>query len=330
MELAGLSLDLSSLSQDRRPDPGKLYDLLILGGGPAAMAAAIYAARKMLKVALLAKDFGGQVTATSEIENYLGFQSITGRELADKFIEQVRRFELPVARGEKVLVVRRAGEGFQARLESGTTYSGRTVIVATGKRDKLLGVPGEQELIGHGVAFCAICDAPFYKGKRVAVIGGGNSGFTAAIDLIKNDATVTLVNHSPGFKADEILQQSVRKHAGRVELLDDHRVLRIEGAGQVEGIELEHNASGERRQIAVDGVFVEIGLSPNSEPVRELATLNEHGELVIDCNCRTSVEGLFGAGDVTTVPQKQIIISAGEGAKAALSAYDYLAMRGLL
>ncbi len=334
MDIPGLKLDLGSLdglgTQTNRPVPGKLYDLLILGGGPAAMSATIYAARKMLDLAVVTKDFGGQVAVTSEIENYLGFQSITGQELTDRFAEQVRLFEVPTAKGERVVKVQRRPDGFTAQLESGTSYAGRTVILATGKRDKLLNVPGEQALIGKGVAFCAICDAPFYKDRRVVVVGGGNSGFTAALDLVKNNATVTLVNHSPGFKADEIMRENLDRQPSPVTYLDDHRVLEIVGGDKVEGIRLEHNPTGEQKLVPTDGVFVEIGLLPNSEPVRELAALNRFGELIIDCECRTDVDGLFGSGDVTTVPEKQIIISAGEGAKAALAAYDHLTRSGLL
>jgi alkyl hydroperoxide reductase subunit F len=327
MDFPGLKLNLSSLGEDNRPDPATRYDLLILGGGPAAMSAAIYAARKMLKVAMVAVDYGGQVAWTSEIENYLGFMTITGQELVDRFVEQVKEFKIPVAKGEKVVKVE---EGFRVHTESGASFSGSTVLLATGKRDRPLNVPGEKELVGHGVAYCSTCDAPFYKGQKVAVAGGGNSAFTAALDLLKVDATVTLINFVEGWQADAVMIESAKKHGDRVEYLDEHEVVRIEGTGKVAGVVVRDKKTGEEKKLDVSGIFVEIGLLPNSEPVEGLVDLNEHKEVIIDGFCRTSLEGLYAAGDVTTVPHKQIVISAGEGAKAALSAYDYLTRRGMI
>lgn len=327
MDFPGLKLNLSSLGEGNRPDPKTRYDLLILGGGPAAMSAAIYAARKMLKVAMIAKDYGGQVAWTSEIENYLGFMTITGQELVDRFVEQVKEFKVPVAKGEKVAKIEK---GFRVHTESGAAFAGSTVLLATGKRDRPLNVPGEKELVGHGVAYCSTCDAPFYKGQKVAVAGGGNSAFTAALDLLKVDAQVTLVNFVEGWQADPVMIESAKKYGDRVEYLDEHEVVRIEGSGKVSAVVVKDRKSGEEKKLDVSGIFVEIGLLPNSEPVDGLVDLNEYKEVVIDCFCRTSLEGLYAAGDVTTVPHKQIVISAGEGAKAALSAYDYLTRRGMI
>jgi alkyl hydroperoxide reductase subunit F len=327
MDFPGLKLNLSSLGEENRSDPETRYDLLILGGGPAAMSAAIYAARKMLKVAMVAKDYGGQVAWTSEIENYLGFMTITGQELVDRFVEQVKEFKVPVAKGENVVKVEK---GFSVHTESGASYTGSTVLLATGKRDRPLNVPGERELVGHGVAYCSTCDAPFYKGQKVAVAGGGNSAFTAALDLLKVDATVTLINFVEGWQADPVMIESAKKYGDRVKYLDGHEVVRIDGTGKVSGVVVRDKQAGEEKQLDVSGIFVEIGLLPNSEPVKGLVDLNEYNEVVIDCFCRTSLEGLYAAGDVTTVPHKQIVISAGEGAKAALSAYDYLTRRGMI
>ena len=327
MDFPGLKLNLSSLGEENRPDPTSRYDLLILGGGPAAMSAAIYAARKMLKVAMVAMDYGGQVAWTSEIENYLGFMTISGQELVDRFVEQVKEFKVPVAKGEKVVKVEK---GFSVHTESGASFAGNTVLLATGKRDRPLNVPGEKELVGRGVAYCSTCDAPFYKGQKVAVAGGGNSAFTAALDLLKVDAQVTLINFVEGWQADPVMIESAKKHGDRVKYLDEHEVVRIEGAAKVSGVVAKDRKTGEEKQLEVSGIFVEIGLLPNSEPVDGLVDLNERKEVVIDCFCRTSLEGLYAAGDVTTVPHKQIVISAGEGAKAALSAYDYLTRRGAI
>ncbi len=321
MEFNSLSFDWSPLEKVPQPDPALLYDLLILGGGPAAMAAALYAARKMLKLALLTKDFGGQMTETTEIDNYLGFQTVTGRELVERFQQHVSHFKVPIHQGDRAKEVSKEDAQFRVRCESGAEFRGRTVIVATGKRERLLNVPGEQELIGKGVAYCATCDAPFFKDKQVVVVGGGNSAFTAAVDLLKVAKQVTLINFASGWQADEILVHAVKPHAG---LLDHQAVTRIEGTERVTAVRIKDRESGGETIMPADGVFIEIGLIPNTEPVRNLAKLNEAGELIVDCHCRTSMPGLFGAGDVTTVPHKQIIISAGEGAKAALSAYDYL------
>jgi len=330
MDFPGFSLDISALQSDGGPNPDAIYDVLVIGGGPAAMTAAVYAARKMLKLALLTKDFGGQVMDTSDIENYMGFQTITGEELAKKFQEQIRHFEVPFRKDDGVLSVTQDGDLFLVRTENDVVFRGKTVILATGKRSRPLNVPGEREFTGKGVAYCATCDAPFYAGKDVVVAGGANSALTAAMDLLKAQAThVTLVNFIEGWQADEVLMASVRDDQ-RLNLLDFHEVVRIEGKDRVEAVRVRNRKTGEETVIRTNGIFVEIGLLPNSEPVAELAQVNDVREVLVDCHCATNVPGLFAAGDVTTVPYKQIVISAGEGAKAALAAYDYLAQKGNL
>ncbi|MHC5054902.1 MAG: FAD-dependent oxidoreductase [Planctomycetota bacterium] len=311
-----------------KPDASAVYDTLILGGGPAAMAAAVYCSRKAMELAVIADEFGGQIADTSAIENYLGFQMIQGRELADKFLEHMKGFDIPCATGEKAVEVAKGGDMFSVTLEGGTVYRSHTVVFATGRRYRPLGVPGEKELTGRGVSYCTICDAPFFKKKRVVVAGGGNSAFTAAFDLLQVAAVVTLVNIVEGWQADPVLRRPVEEDP-KARLLDRHRFVRIEGERKVAAAVVEDLASGDEKRIEADGVFVEIGGIPNSDPVKDLAKLTAGGELVIDCGCATSVPGLFGAGDVTTVPYKQIVISAGEGAKAGLSAYAYLRERGM-
>ena len=330
MELPQLVLNMSSLDQQPAPDPAMTYDVLIIGGGPAAMSAVIYTARKLLKVALITKDYGGQVAWTSQIENYLGFQSITGKELTDRFIEQLKQFSIPVQLGQKVVAVRKNGELFESRIESGLSFRSRTVIIATGKRDRPLGVPGETELVGRGVAYCATCDAPFYKDKRVAIAGGGNSAITAALDLIKLASHVTLINIAPDWQADPIMIEDVHKAKDRVTFLNQRRILSIEGKDRVTGVRIRDLTNDGEGLLPVDGVFVEIGLVPNSEAVKDLVKLTAAGEVLVDCTCHTSVPGVFGAGDVTTVPHKQIIIAGGEGAKAALAAHEYLLKNRLI
>ena len=329
MDFPTFSLDTSLLEKAREPEPEVIYDLFILGGGPAAMSAAVYAARKMINLAIITKNFGGQVRETSEIENWLGFQSINAKDLADSFEEHVRGFDIPVSVGTSVTEVKREVDVFRVLTDDNKMYSSRTLIIATGKRHRPLNVPGENELVGRGVAYCATCDAPLFKGKKVVVAGGGNSAFTTAVDLSKVGADVTLVNFIKGWQADESLQERM-KQTGKVSLLDYHQVVRIEGRDGVTGVIVKNRENEAEKKLDANGVFVEIGLLPNNESVKNLVELNEQGEVIVDCSCRTSVEGLFGAGDVTTVPHKQIVISAGEGAKAALSAYNYLINKSLI
>jgi alkyl hydroperoxide reductase subunit F len=323
MDFPELKLDTSFLEEAKSPDSTVTYDLIIVGGGPAAMSAAIYAARKMLNVALITRDFGGQVLETTEIENWLGFQSISARELVDSFVEHVESFDISVVMNKGAEEIIKEDELFKVRTEEGDVYSGRALILATGKRHRPLNVPGEKELVGRGVAYCATCDAPFFKGKRVVVAGGGNSAFTTATDLLKAGAEVIMVNFIKGWQADETLQKRVRR-SDTVLFFDYHQVARIEGKDSVEAVVVKNREDEKEERLTAGGIFVEIGLQPNNESVGNLVDLNDLGEVIIDCSCRTSVEGFFGAGDVTTVPHKQIVISAGEGAKAALSAYDYL------
>ncbi|HOG17908.1 MAG TPA: FAD-dependent oxidoreductase [Syntrophales bacterium] len=329
MEFPGISFNLSALKAASRPDPEKVYDLLILGGGPAALTAAIYAARKTITLALITKEFGGQVSETSEIENYIGFQTITGTELTNRFVEHVKGFDIPIAEKETIQKVEKDDGLFLVRLQGGAAFRGKTVVFATGKRHRNLNVPGEKELRGRGVAYCSICDAPFFRGKRVVVAGGGNSAVTAAIDLAKLATEITVVNFAAGWQADGILLDNLRRQ-GHVKMLDNSAVARIEGADRVSAVAIRNRTTGGETTIPADGIFIEIGLFANTEPVRDLAAVSPSGELIVDCACRTSVEGLFGAGDATTVPYNQIVISAGEGAKAALGAYDYLLKKGLI
>jgi alkyl hydroperoxide reductase subunit F len=329
VDFPAFSLDTSSLEEARQPDTAVTYDLLILGGGPAAMSAAVYAARKMINVAIMTKDFGGQVRETSEVENWLGFQNINAKDLVDMFQEHVKSFDLPVSLGAASTEVKKVSDTFKVHMDDGTIYTGRALILATGKHHRQLNVPGEKELAGRGVAYCATCDAPFFEGKKVVVAGGGNSAFTTAVDLFKVEAEVTLVNFVKGWEADATLQERL-KQSDRVRLLDYHQIVRIEGVDEVTAVVVKNMESEKEEKLDADGVFVEIGHLPNSEPVKNLAELNEQGEVIVDCSCKTSVEGLFAAGDVTTVPHKQIVISAGEGAKAALSVYDYLIDKSLI
>ncbi len=306
----------------RVPDPGRLYDVLVLGAGPAGIAAAIYVLRKGYAAGLLATTLGGQVAWTADIENYPGYRLVDGRTLVERFREQVAAFPLDIALDLEVQAVARIPEGFTVRA-AGAAYRSRTLVAATGKRPRLLGVPGEQRLIGRGVALCAICDAPLYRGQVVGVVGGGNSGLEAALDLAKVASRVLLFQDLDRLTGDAFLERRVRA-APQLELHLRTAVTGILGEERVRGVRLRSLEDGSQREVALDGLFVEIGLEPNSAPFRGLAPLNARGEIEVDCACRTAVPGLFAAGDVTSVPYKQIVVAAGEGAKAALSACEHL------
>lgn len=303
-----------------------MYDLVIVGGGPAGMTAAVYAARKKLNALLLTKDIGGQVNWTLGIENYMGYQFIEGPELIKKFEEQVKQFPLDVRTGQAVSSLALVSQGFEIKTDSGETYQTRAAIIATGKRPRPLNVPGEDKFRGRGVTYCATCDGPLFAGMKVAVIGGGNSALEAVDDMIRIAEHVYMVSLTP-LTGDQILIDRV-KGASNLTIFVEHEVLEITGENMVNGIRVRDLKSGEERKLDVSGVFVEIGLIPNSELVKGVVALNRLGEIEVNCNNETSVPGLFAAGDVTNVPEKQIVVAAGEGAKAALQAHRYLQRLG--
>ena len=299
-----------------------MYDLIIVGGGPAGMTAAVYAARKRLNTLLLSKDVGGQVLWTMGVENYMGYQYIEGPELMQKFEEQVKQFPLDQKIGQGASTLSPVDVGFEVRAEGGESYQARAVIVATGKRPRQLNVPGEERLKGRGVTYCAICDGPIFAGEKVAVIGGGNSALEAALDMVKIGDHVYLVSTTP-LTGDQILIERVKEASNLTNLLE-HEVLSIEGPNRVESLTVRDLKTGAEKKLEVGGVFVEIGLIPNSDVVRDIVKLNRLGEIEVNPACETGVPGLFAAGDVTNVPEKQIVVAAGEGAKAALAAHKYL------
>lgn len=303
-------------------DSGVLYDVIIIGGGPAALTAAVYCMRKGVSTGLITMDFGGQLTDTSSVENYMGYSYISGIDLANRFKEQMRQFEIAVIDGKKAAAIEDGREKI-VRLEDGSAFRARSLIITTGKSWRRLGVPGETELTGRGVAYCAICDAPLFAGKRVVVVGGGNSGIESAIDLAKIAEHVTVVQFLAELTADKILVDAFSAFTNTT-VLYEHEVVEIVGEQQVEKVRIRNRANGEISALQAQGIFIEIGLVPNTTPVKDLLQLNEYGEIEVDCACRTSRPGIFAAGDVTSVPYKQIIIAAGEGAKAALSACDYV------
>lgn len=299
-----------------------MYDLMVIGGGPAGLTASVYAARKKLNTLLLTKDLGGQPNLTAGIENYMGYQFIEGPELMHKFEEQVKQFPLNMKIGQEVRSLSKLNGGFEVKAERGETYQAKTGIIATGKRPRPLNVPGEDKFRGRGVTYCAICDGPLFAGMKVAIIGGGNSALEATDDMIKIAEHVFLVSLTP-FTGGQILIDKV-KDASNLTTFLEHEVLEITGENFVEGIRIRDLKSKQERELKIGGVFVEIGLIPNSKPFSGIVTLNRLGEIEVNCANETSVPGLFAAGDVTNVPEKQIVVAAGEGAKAALQAHRYL------
>jgi alkyl hydroperoxide reductase subunit F len=265
------------------------------------------------------------VAWTAGIENYLGYRIIEGAALVDKFNEQLHNFPAGLNLDAEVTGLARRGEVFEV-LCGDMRYTARALVLATGKHPRFLGVPGERRFIGRGVAYCSICDAPLYRGKVTAVVGGGNSGMEGAIDLARLSPKVYLVESDDRLHGDATLVEKVES-LDRVEILLGTRVVEILGEEKVRGLRVRRAEREEEEDLAVEGVFVEIGLDPNSAAMRGFVALNERGEVEVDSRCATSVPGVFAAGDVTSVPYKQIIIAAGEGAKAALSAYEYLLRR---
>jgi alkyl hydroperoxide reductase subunit F len=303
-----------------------MYDLMIIGGGPAGLCAAVYAARKQLKTLLVSGDIGGQPNTTRGIENYLGYQFIEGPELVDRFYAQVKQFPIDQKIGSNVTRLDKIKEGFEAITDAGDKYQGRAVIFATGKKPKKLNVPGEAEFVGKGVSYCEVCDGPIFAGQRVAVVGGGNSAIAAALDMLKIADHVNLISLTP-LTGDFVLINRLRE-AKNLTVFTQHQTERIEGQDFVKSIVIKDLMSGESKKLEVTGVFVEIGLVPNSEAVSHLVRLNKLGEVPVSCMSETTMPGLYAAGDVTDVPEKQIIIAAGEGAKAALQVHRYLQQLG--
>jgi alkyl hydroperoxide reductase subunit F len=301
-----------------------MHDVLIIGGGAAGMTAAIYSCRKGFKTAIISPEWGGLTSTTSHIENYPGFINSTGWDLMSKFKEQAEHFGAESITGKVKKIVKNAEKDFTVTLEDGTEMKCRAVIMAHGKVPRRLDIPGYDEFMGKGLSTCATCDAPLYRGKRVAVIGGGNSALEAVEELRQVGAEmVYLVHRRDSFRADEITVEKVKK-LDKVEFILNAVPAAITGEKFVETFVVKDVNSGEERTLEVDGVFSEIGYVADSSMVEGLTDLNESGEVIVDENKNTSVPGIFAAGDITPVRYKQTVIAAGAGAVAALEAHRYL------
>ncbi|WP_181087217.1 alkyl hydroperoxide reductase subunit F, partial [Stutzerimonas stutzeri] len=312
-------------------DAGKMsakaaFDVLVIGGGPAGAAAAVYAARKGIRTGVAAERFGGQVLDTMAIENFISVKATEGPQLARALEEHVREYEVDIMNLQRASKLIPAGaEGLHTvEFENGARLQSKTVILSTGARWREMNVPGEQEYRGRGVAYCPHCDGPLFKGKRVAVIGGGNSGVEAAIDLAGLVAHVTLLEFGESMRADAVLQNKLRS-LPNVTILTMAQTTEVLGDGQkVTGLVYKDRNTDELHNVELEGIFVQIGLLPNSDWLKGSVELNRFGEIIVDAKGQTNIPGVFAAGDVTTVPYKQIVIALGEGAKASLSAFDHL------
>lgn len=300
------------------------YDVLVVGGGPAGASAAIYAARKGIRTGVLAERFGGQVLDTMAIENFISVQETEGPKLASALEQHVLSYDVDLVNAQRATGLAPGESLTEIRLESGASLKAKAVVLATGARWREMNVPGEQEYRGRGVAYCPHCDGPLFKGKRVAVIGGGNSGVEAAIDLAGLVEHVTLLEFDAKLRADAVLQRKL-KSLPNVRVIVSAQTTEVTGDGsKVTGLNYKDRVSQAAQHIDLAGVFVQIGLVPNTDWLKGIVDLTPRGEIIVDERGETSVPGVFAAGDVTTVPYKQIVIAVGEGAKAALSAFDYL------
>ncbi|MBD3633940.1 MAG: alkyl hydroperoxide reductase subunit F [Methylophaga sp.] len=300
------------------------FDVLIVGGGPAGASASIYAARKGIRTGIVAERFGGQVMDTMAIENFISVKETEGPKLVAALEEHVKEYDVDVMNLQRAKKLSKKDKMIEVELESGATLSSKTVILATGARWKQLGVPGEEEYRGHGVAYCPHCDGPLFKGKPVAVIGGGNSGVEAAIDLAGIVGHVTLIEYNGELRADAVLQKKLFS-LDNVSIVTGAQTTEITGAdGKVNGLVYIDRATEQKHTLDLNAVFIQIGLVPNTDWLKDTITLSKYGEIEIDNHGQTSMPGVFAAGDVTTIPYKQIIMAMGDGARAALGSFDYI------
>jgi alkyl hydroperoxide reductase subunit F len=321
-------LDTGATARDAERMAGKdPFDVLVVGAGPAGATAAIYAARKGIRTGLAAERFGGQVLDTMAIENFISVPHTEGPKLVAALEQHVREYEVDIMGAQQAVGLTPAAQPgglAEVRFANGASLTARTVVLSTGARWRLMNVPGEQEYRNKGVTFCPHCDGPLFKGKRVAVIGGGNSGVEAAIDLAGVVGHVTLLEFDDRLRADEVLQRKLHS-LPNVDVIVGAATTEVIGDGdKVSGLRYDDRESGASHELGLEGIFVQIGLLPNTDWLKGTVELSERGEIVVDAAGRTSVPGVFAAGDCTTTPFKQIVIALGAGATASLSAFDHL------
>lgn len=318
-----ISLEKTSRKQEK-VETNIIYDVLIIGGGPAGLNAALYLKRKGANIGIIAKDMGGQIIDTSYVDNYLGFEHLSGIELAEKFKAHVKGLNIPINEFSIVEYISLSKDQSikEVILSDGSCYKAKSIIIATGSKPRRLNIPGENEFAGKGVAYCAICDGPFFEDEDIIVAGGGNSAVEAAIDLAKIANKVILV-HRSNFRSDKILIDQLEK-LENVDIKLNSQIQEIFGGKTMKGINILDKSNNTEYSISASGIFVEIGYLPNSEPFKDLLNLNDRREIIVDKYGQTNIDGIFAAGDITDVPYKQIIISAADGAKCALSANEYL------
>lgn len=299
-----------------------LYDLIIIGGGPAGITAGIYAARKKIKTLLITKEWGGQVTKAIEIENWPGIKKISGMDLMKQMTEHLKNFEIEIKENKEIIDLDKQGENFVIN-DGEEKYETKTVVIATGKIPRSLNIPGEDKFKGKGVSICSTCDAPMFKDKDVAVIGGGNAGFGVAQDMIKYANKVYILEFFEEMKGDPITKEKLAQ-SGKVEFFTNVAVKEIKGTKFVESLVYEDRKTGKDTEINVGGVFISVGMSAKVGFAEKWVELNNIGEIVIDKDNNTKTPGLFAAGDITDIKYEQIVIACGEGAKAVLAATEYL------
>jgi len=299
-----------------------MYDVIIIGGGPAAISAGIYIARKKIKALIITKDWGGQMAYAPLIQNYPGLDNITGMDLNNKFIEHLKKNK-PEIKEEEVQEINLTDNKIIEVKTKGNIYQSKTLIMATGRVAKKLGVPGEEEFFGKGISYCSICDAPLFQDKEVAVIGGADSALATAIELKTYASKVCILTAGDQLRASQVLQDEIKK-VDKIKIITKAKVSEIKGDKFVTSLVYSNGTGGQKKELPVEGIFLAIGSLANSIFVKNLVELNEQGEIKVDSKNKTSQPNIFAAGDVTDVSHKQIIIAAGEGAKAALNAYDFL------
>ena len=299
-----------------------MWDLIVIGGGPAGLNGALYAKRKGLTVGIVSKEIGGQLHNTSTVDNYIGFKWIEGKDLSHQFLDHVNSLDIPILKNTTINEIKHMNPHFELLLSDGKTLLTRTLLIATGGAPKKLSVPGELEFSNKGVSYCTTCDAPFFKDKHVIVAGGGNSAAEAVIDLVPWAKQITVVHRSQ-WRADQILLDKL-EHIDKLTVYLESQIISIDGDDKMTGLTFLDKKTNDIKTIEADGLFIEIGNDPNSRLVKDLVHLNERHEIIVDDHQMTSINGLFAAGDVTEQPYKQIVISAAEGAKAALAISHYL------